>query len=475
MKTLFLNPPFIERYDSAGARFQATRRSRSLWYPVWLAHALAVLSKTDPSGASDLLDGPAEGIAARDAVQKSSRYDCVVFYTSTPSFSNDAAIASAIKKLNEKTVIIFTGPHVSALPELSLKASSSIDAVARGEFDFTIKDIADGKAFTDIPGLTWRDGERIVANPQRPAVEDLDSLPFVSPLYKKYLPIRRYYLPFTLFPYIALYTGRGCPYRCTFCLWPQTFTGRNYRKRSITHVIDEAHYVKKELPYVREIFFDDDTFTVDNDWVSRFCDRIAPLKIRWSINARADVPPAILKDLKKAGCRLLVVGYESGDDAILNNIKKGITSGAMARFTEDCNRAGLMIHGTFVLGLPGETPATIQRSIDFAAGLKIDTLQCSIATPLPGTEFYNELSQKGYLTGRSLVTKDGFQLCPVDYPGLSHQEIEKSAVLFHKKFYNRPSYFYRLLTHIAKGPDEAYRVFSIGSEYIKYILKEGHF
>lgn len=470
MKTLFLNPPFIDRYDSAGARFQATRRSKSMWYPVWLAHGAALCGEK-----ADLLDGPAEGMGFDDAVKRSSGYECVVFYTSAPSFSNDALMASKIKKMNNDIKIIFTGPHVSVLPEESLRASLYIDAAATGEFDLAVKEISEGKSFEDVKGIVWRKGGTITRNPKRDPMIDMDSLPFVSPVYKKYLPIRKYYLPFALFPYISIYSGRGCPYKCTFCLWPQTFTGRSYRKRSIGNVIEEVRFIKKSMPEVKEIFFDDDTFTVDKKWVSRFCDAIGPLKVRWSINARADVPFDILKELKRAGCRLLVVGYESGDDIILSKIKKGISSEEMEAFTRDCNRAGLMIHGTFVLGLPGENRETVSKTINFARRLNIDTLQCSIAMPLPGTEFHEEVSKKDYLVRKELVTKEGFQLSPVSYPWLSARAIEESAVLCHKKFYNRPWYLLKLLSHAMKGPDEAYRVFSVGMEYLRFIKENKHF
>jgi len=470
MKLLFLNPPFTKRYDSAGARFASTRRSRSMWYPVWLAHAAALCGND-----VDLLDGPAEDISAQEAVRKALDYDCVVFYTSAPSFKNDSFIAQEIKRQSKRTRIVFTGPYVSALPAESLTHAPWVDAVTVGEFDYTVKEIHAGVPFDNIAGLVWRNGEKIEHNSGRPPVENLDSLPFVSPIYKKYLPIRRYYLPFALHPYISIYSGRGCPYQCSFCLWPQTFTGRTYRKRSIANIIEEVRYIQKELPQVKEIFFDDDTFSVDKKWVEEFCDAIEPLKVCWSFNARADIPLAVLQRLKRAGCRLLVVGYESGNQKILDNVHKGISVQQLTDFTRDCNEAGIMIHGTFVLGLPGETLESIRQTIDFAKKLRLDTVQCSLISPLPGTELYEEMLKKGYLNRQTMVTEDGFQSCPVQYPGLSNQVIEASVNNFHREFYIRPHYFLRLLSHVAKGPAEARRVFSIGKEYLQFVFSHGHF
>lgn len=471
MRALFFNPPFKKRYDSAGARFQATRRSRSMWYPVWLAHGCAVSAHR-----SDLLDGPAEDIPREEGIQRAAQYDVVVFYTSTSSFKNDAQLAAEVKKLNPDSVIVFTGPHASAVPEKCLQLGPAIDVVTINEFDFTIKDILDGKPLKDVAGIVWRNGDGFVRNSIRPRVEDMDSLPFIAPIYKKYLPIDSYYLPFALRPYLSLFSGRGCPYYCTFCVWPHTFTGRDYRKRSIPNVLEEMRFVKKELPRVKEIFFDDDTFTVDKEWVMEFCEAAEPLKMTWSVNARADIPFKVLKRMRQAGCRLMVVGYESGNQQILNNIKKGTKVTRYVEFTRDANRAGLMIHGTFILGLTGESQKTIRETIDFAKSLKLDTVQCSIITALPGTELYERARRDGHLHNPDkMLTDDGFQLSPVNYPDASQEEIQKGARDFHREFYMRPQYFGRLVQHCLKGPSEAQRVFSVGWEYVKFVSRHRHF
>jgi len=465
MRTLFLNPPSFARFDSAGARFAATRKTHSLWYPAWLGYAAALVPK------SRLLDCPAENMPLEKLLKKVKRYDLIIIYTSTPSFWNDVGVAESIKEKHPQTKIIFTGPHVSVLPKESLKATEAIDAVARKEFEETVLEISQKKPWKKIKGLSFKIGEKIIHNPDRPPSTNLDKIPLVSRIYKRDLPIDSYHLPFALHPYIAIYAGRGCPHRCTFCLWPQTFTGRVYRHRSVVNVIEEIKWIQKNLPQIKEIFFDDDTFTINKRWVREFCDAIAPLKVTWSANARADISPLLLKKMKGAGCRVLVVGYESGDIQILRNIKKGLTISQMKRFTREAKKAGLMIHGTFVLGLPGETKKTIEKTYQFAVGLDPDTIQISTATPFPGTELYDYCQKKGYLGKASLVDQAGYQISTISYPHLSAQEISDAVEKLHLRFYFRPAYITKTAKTALSGWEETKRIAISSWEFGKYLIR----
>jgi len=464
MKVLFLNPPSFSRFDTAGARFAATRKTHSLWYPVWLGYAAALIPN------SRLIDYPAEEPRLERLLKEIKRYDLIVIYTSTPSFANDVAVAEGIKETNPKAKIIFVGPHVSVLPEETLKASKAIDGVARKEFEDTILAIVQKNPWSKIKGLSFKRGKKIIHNPDRPLLRDLDKLPFVSKIYKRDLPIDSYHLPFCLHPYIAIYTARGCPNFCTFCLWPQTFTGRNYRKRSVKNVIEEVKWIKKNLPQIKEIFFDDDTFTINKRWVEKFCQAIKSLKITWSVNARADLPYQLLKKMKEAGCRVLVIGYESGDPKILKNIKKGVTIAQMKKFTKDAKKADLMIHGTFVIGLPGETKRTVEKTYRFACDLDPDTIQVTIATPLPGTELYGYCQKHRFLKEKPLVDKTGYQAPIISYPHLSAQEIKDAVEKFHLRYYFRPSYILKTAKRAFSSPTEAKRIFISAYEYGKYLL-----
>jgi len=194
----------------------------------------------------------------------------------------------------------------------------------------------------------------------------------VLPMYKQ-LKVEKYFGGYLMHPYMSWYTGRGCKSRCTFCLWPQTVGGHRYRTRSAQNVIAEVQWIKENMPEVKEVMFDDDTFTDSANLprVEAIARGLGELGMTWSCNARANVPYNTLKIMKENGLRLLLVGYESGDDQILHNIKKGLRTEIAARFTADCHRLGILIHGTFILGLPGQTQAHIEETLQLLGQLPL--------------------------------------------------------------------------------------------------------
>ncbi|HYL97591.1 MAG TPA: cobalamin-dependent protein, partial [Blastocatellia bacterium] len=206
MKTLLLNPPSFEGFDGgAGSRWPATREIESYWYPVWLGYPAAMIPE------SRLLDAPAHAVSAEESVRISTEYEFVVLFTSTPGFYKDVKIAEMMKAANPSVKIAFVGPHVSTLPEQSLMASEAIDFVSDKEFDYTVTEFADGKPLDQIKGISYRKDGRVVRTEPRPQLQDLDALPWVTPIYKRDLEIERYNVPFLLHPYISFYTTRGCP------------------------------------------------------------------------------------------------------------------------------------------------------------------------------------------------------------------------------------------------------------------------
>ena len=464
MKTLFLSPPSFNRFDGAGTRFPATRKVKGMFYPVWLCYASGLIN------GSKVLDCPAEGIDVRDVVKIVNGYDLVIVYTTTPTVTNDLMISKNIKAVNVDIKIAFTGPHASVFSEELVK-SPYVDFVARGEFDYTIAELSEGKELRTIIGLSWKRLGKIIHNSNRPIIEDLDSFPFVSKIYKRDLQISTYRLPQVLHPYVSIYTGRGCPYNCTFCLWPQTFMGRHYRTRSPQNVADEIDYIRNELPQVKEILFEDDTFTINPHRVTQICDLIKPMNITWSANARADVKYVTLKKMKNAGCRLLIVGFESGDQGILNNIKKGVTVEQMKQFAHDCHKLDIMVYGCFIIGLPGETKETIKKTLSLAKELDCDLLQCNVSMPLPGTELYDHCIQHGFLKSGPYLNDQGLQECLVEYPNLSAKEIIDAVDNFHVKFYYRGHYILKLLKQIIRDRRELNRILVSGIEFQKYILQ----
>ncbi|HNY73830.1 MAG TPA: cobalamin-dependent protein, partial [Syntrophales bacterium] len=234
MKTLLLNPPSFAGFDGgAGARYQATREITAFWYPTWLAYPAGLIPE------SRLLDAPAHGVSPEETVQIAADFAFVVIFTSTAGFANDIRLAELMKTANPALRIAMVGPHVTVLPEQSLRAGTAVDFVVRKEFDHAVAEIARGKPAAEIAGISFREGERIVHNPDRPPLEDLDSLPFAVDIYRRDLDFRQYDIPFIKYPYVSFYTSRGCPAQCTFCLWPQTMSGHRIRTRSPGNVVAE--------------------------------------------------------------------------------------------------------------------------------------------------------------------------------------------------------------------------------------------
>ena len=470
MKVLFLNPPSYENFDGgAGSRYQAQREIRSFWYPTWLCYPAGMI----PGGR--VIDAPVEGYTVEQTLAMAKDYDMVVLYTSTPSLKNDAKIAEQIKAQKPSVIIGFVGPHPTVLPEETLKTSWAVDFVAHKEFDYTVKEIAEGRDFKDVPGISYRLDGKIHHNAQRQPIEDLDALPFVAPIYKRDLNYEKYFIGYLQHPYVSIYSGRGCPSRCTFCLWPQTFSGHTYRTRSVENTMEELTWLVKNFPDVKEVFFDDDTFTANLPRARELAKRIKSLNITWSCNSRANVDYETLKIMKDSGLRLLLVGYESGNNKILHNIKKGVTVEQAKRFTKNCKEIGITIHGTFIVGLPGETRETIQDSIKFAREIDPDTIQVSLASPYPGTAFYDFLMDNSYFSPSSLVSENGFQTCAVEYPEISSEEIFKSLEEFYRKFYFRPKFIARILKKMLRDPEERRRRLREGVEFFHFLYKRREF
>jgi radical SAM superfamily enzyme YgiQ (UPF0313 family) len=343
--------------------------------------------------------------------------------------------------------------------------------VARQEFDYTVKELAEGMPLEQIKGLSYKQNGMVVHNPDRPFIDELDHLPFVTSIYHRDLNYRNYKIPYLLYPYVSIYSGRGCPGQCTYCLWPQTLTGHAYRTRSVENVVQEIRDANKLFPDVKEIFFDDDTFTADLQRVMEFCKVVKPLGITWSATSRANVKYEVLKSMKEAGLRLLVVGYENGNPEILKTIKKGISVDQMRQFTKDCHKLGIRIHGTFILGLPGENRNTIEESIRFACELEPDTIQVSLASAYPGTAFYEMCQSEGYFIKSGWVDEGGYQIFNLKYEGIEPTEIYKSVETFYKRFYYRPIRLAKIILAMIKNPEERKLRLKQGREFKAFLRR----
>jgi hopanoid biosynthesis associated radical SAM protein HpnJ len=465
MSALFLSPPSFDGFDGgAGARYQAKREVTSFWYPTWLAQPAALVP------GSRLLDCPPHNIGVEECLKIADGYDHVIINTSTPTLKNDSKVAEAIKERRPKTKIGFVGAHAAVLPTETLKASPAIDWVGRKEFDYTCKEVAEGRPMETISGLSFKKDGKIIHNPERELIHNMDELPWVADVYKRDLEIEKYFIGYLMHPYVSMYTGRGCPAQCTFCLWPQTIGGHKYRVRSAENVAAEMAYMKSAFPQVKEFFFDDDTFTANLPRAREIAKKLAPMGLTWSCNSRANLEYDTIKFMKDSGLRLFLVGYESGNDETLKRIKKGVTTDEMRRFTKSCHKAGVVIHGTFILGLPVETKETIEQTIRFAQELDVFSLQVSLAAPYPGTELYEMARQNGWFVKKDktdILHGDGLQQSTLEYPGLNKDEIFEAVDRFYRTYYLRPGPILRIIKTMLEDKSVMVRRVREGYEFFR--------
>jgi hopanoid biosynthesis associated radical SAM protein HpnJ len=469
-KTLFLNPPSYEGFDGgAGARYQARREVRSFWYPTWLAQAAALVPD------STLIDAPPDDLSLGDVIGRAAGHDLIVIHTSTPSVAYDARTAARLKEALPGVRIGLVGAHTMVLPEETLRAAPAVDFVTTGEFDYAVRDLAAGARMDEVAGIAYRacDGSVRRTRSQAP-IHDLDAFPFVTDVYARHLTIEHYYIGYLQHPYVSLYTGRGCRSRCTFCLWPQTIAGHTYRTRSVDHVIAEMAHAQRLFPQVREFFFDDDTFTDDRPRAEAIARGLGKLGMTWSCNAKANVPYETLKVLKEHGLRLLLVGFETGDQQILNNIRKGTRIDRAITFMRDCHALGILVHGTFIVGLPGETRDSIARTIEFAKTLDPYSLQVSLAAPYPGTELYRQAQEQGWLPpdrGNGLVQDGGIQEAVLSYESLSSEEMHAALERFYRAYYLRPRPILRIMRDMVRDREVMRRRLREAREFFSFMAQ----
>ena len=478
MKILMLNPPFLPKY-SRFSRSPAVTRSGTIYYPLWHAYATGVLEKEGHN--VKLVDAPADGLSREDcySIAKEFNPGLVVVYTSTPSIYNDVEVAGGIKDLLPGSFTVLTGPHVSALPEESLNIDRRIDAVARGEYDMTITELASRlekkESVKGVRGVTLREGNKIISEPDREFIEDLDSLPFVSEVYKKHLTIENYFYAHCRFPVISIFTSRGCYGRCNYCVYPEKMFGRRQRQRSPENIVAEFEYIAKDLPQVKEVLIDDDTFSFNQEHTLKFCELMIKrnIKIPWTVECRANLKYETMVMMKRAGCRLIVIGFESADDEVLKKIKKGITFEMMKKFVTDAKRAGIMLHSCFMVGNPGDTKETLKVSLKFAKEINADTCQFFPLMVYPGTEAYNWAKENGYLKTtdyRKWLTDEGLHNCVISTPELTAEELVDFCDYARKKYYLNPRYLTYKLAQALRDPEERSKTFKSARTFIKYLF-----
>jgi len=479
LKIFLLNPPFKKNF-SRSQRSPGTTKAGTLYYPYWLASVTGLLEKE--GFPVELCDAPADGLNEYQVYKRIANFrpGLLIIDTSTPSIQNDICVLERLKNNWPEVKTVMVGSHPSVLAEEILLNHRLVDFIARKEYDYTTLElaekIADGEDLTTIQGISFYKAGQVISNPDRPYIENMDELPMLSKVYKKYLNIKNYRFAAALYPMVMMITGRGCPFRCSFCLYPQTMHGRKYRLRSAENVVEEFSFIVQELPEVKEIVIEDDTFTAELGRVRQICKLLIErnIKIPWSANARINLDYETMKLMRKAGCRLLIVGFESGNQSILNNVHKGIRLEQSIQFMENAKKAGILVHGCYMIGLPGETRETAEETFRFAVRLESDSAQFFPLYVYPGTEAYLWAEREGYLDTRDYskwVTEKGYHRCVTSLPELSSQDIDDLCLSFYKRYHFNLKYLRSKILQLIRNPREGWRSLKAGARFSKYLLE----
>lgn len=457
MNIYFINPPFKAEYGkfSRESRSPAITKSGVLYYPLWLIYAAAYCEKNGHH--VEFFDAPAKPLNDEQTLQlvaaKASEVEPQLFVldTSTPSIRADVAFGARLKAAYPQAFIILVGTHPTACAEETLDYDSAIDAVALGEFDDVVLQLAnalaDGRPLTEVRGLCLRQDGGYVRTAAMPMMTDLDALPFAAEFIRRHLDVHDYFFAAATFPSIQIFTGRGCPCHCNFCVYPQTMHGHRFRARSPQNVVDEFQYIADNFPDVHEVVIEDDTFTINKTRVQDICrllrERGLQRRLRWLCNARVNLDLATMRAMKAAGCRLIIPGIESGSQRILDNIHKGTRVEQFYDYVANAKRAGLLIHACYMVGNEGETPQTMQQTLALALRLNTDTAQFFPLIPYPGTGAYEWARKNGYIETdyEKYCREDGTHNTVLSLPGLPAEELVAFCNMARRKYYLRPSYF----------------------------------
>jgi anaerobic magnesium-protoporphyrin IX monomethyl ester cyclase len=489
MRVLFLNPPFHPRF-SREQRSPAVTKSGTLYYPKWLAHAAGVAIKSGHD--VDLVDAPAAGYSVRAVIDRiaAKNIEAVICDTSTPSILNDVSVINSLVAAKPSLHVLMVGRHVSSLPKETLAMSASLQAVAIREYEYTVRDWLEAKAYgadlSTVDGLVWRragTGE-IVSNKAREAIENLDELPFVSEVYKRFLHTPDYFYGHSLWPLVVFDTSRGCPYHCSFCVYPQAFSGHTMRYRSVGNVADEFDFVAREMPEIKTVMLEDDTFIISKPRTLQLANELIHRgnSLPFDANCRADIGSEgeLLSRLRLAGARLFCVGFESGDVEVINGMKKNNDDRRDAKYHEEahrfvrrCREAGIMVHGCFMVGNLNETPASMEKTLTFAKKLQPDTAQFFPIMVYPGTTAYEEAKKRDYIqieNWDAWLTKEGLHNSVVTLPNITHQQLVSFCDRARRSFYLSPSYLFYKLKQSVKDRRELQRNLKGFVTLSKYLL-----
>ena len=481
MKVIFLNGPYRGLPYSRSSRSPAVTKSGTVYYPIWLAYA-AGLARQQTDFKVELVDAVARRYDRVRLLEhlRDSRPDLVFCDTSTPSIYEDVAAAGAIKEALPSCRVVLVGTHATALPEEVLNLDRRIDAVAVGEYDMTALELAcalqEGRCWETVAGVCLRWDDRIIHTPQRPLIEKLDCLPFVSRVYNEFLQAEDYFFAAAQYPMVMIVTSRGCPHRCDWCVYPQVMHRGKYRCRSPRNVAAEFAWIAENMPRVREVGIEDDLFTADKRRLHEICRLLIQQKNRLNFwcDTRVDLDYEAMHLMKAAGCRLLIAGFESASQDILDRIHKGTRTEQAYEFMAQARRAGLLVHGCFVLGNPGETHATMHQTLEFAKKLNPDTVQFFPMIVYPGTRMYRWVKENRYLRTedyKDWLTEEGLHRSVIDLPSLSGEQVMQFCDYARRQFYLRRGYLLRKLTQSLTDLHEARRNVKAFRRFARFVVK----
>ena len=466
MKIFILNPPYVKDFCRS-ARWAAKSRGRVQKHPDYLLTLAGLLLKKGND--VHFLDGSAKNLDRKEVIKQIKDFmpEMVVIHTTTPSIYNDLEYAKNVKDISENIITVAVGLHASAVPENTFEISknkfnNSLDAIAVGEYDFSIAEIADNPSnINNIPGIaTIVDGK---LKYQKAPLCDINLLP--EPAWQLIKP-EDYPDTGKLFPSLTLLNARGCISNCTFCCYRHIMSPGKLRQKNIDLVISEMEHDLTLYPQIKEIMFESDTFAANPLYTESLCKAILSSginkKIKWSCNLRVDTKLELLPLMKEAGCRMVLTGFEFGTQEALNSVKKGTTLIQAKKFAETAAKIGFIIHGCFMVGGPGETIESAKETIKFAKSLPLDTAQFAGLCPYPGTPLYDWAVKNNYLIAKDWtewLNKDYEQCTLLSYPQFSSKAIDYYIDKGLKSFYLRPQQILRMILNIRSFSDIQRKLF----------------
>ncbi|TWT89822.1 Ribosomal protein S12 methylthiotransferase RimO [Pseudobythopirellula maris] len=466
MRVCYFNPPWEtdERWGiRAGCRFPNLTRKNSnayLPFPFLLAYAAAY---AEEQGAEVLcIDGIAERASPASVIGRIDRFrpDLVVVETSTTSLGHDLRVLTSLKEKLPECRVAMYGPHVDVRPQDALDCAA-VDFVIRGEPERTsvelAKKLAAGESVDTVAGLVLREsagGEGLAvlgshrSTDRRALIENLDELPYP---HRATLPMDRYNVPGFPAPVMFMYGSRGCPYKCNFCLWPQTMLKGSYRTRSGPEIAAEMDWALKAYPKTKSFFFDDDTFNLGRTRVLEFADEMKRrrLVVPWGMNARADNwDRELMERLIETGLFTLRIGVESGDPEVLRRTQKDINLDQVRETLELSHSLGIKNHVSFVIGMIGETEESVSNTVRYIKTLPVDSVQFSVAIPFPGTSFYDHVEKQGQLMTKDWDKFNGFEDVVVRTETMTSDDLQRAVTRARRQVYFSPTFIRRRLSYV---------------------------